>query len=991
MSRKLFNGLALLVVVIVATVFLATGALAQAAGPAYYISPTGSDQALCTELAPCLTIPRAAALCTGECTIYLRSGVYYPRQEWQIAGKTGLTITAYPADIAQGYERPVVDATYAALGALDNILQISNSHTITVSHIEFRNSSGRGISSSGTSSHVTFDRVWVYKIGERCVGLVGSYITLNSSHVFDCAMNWADFTGGGGWPAAVSSWWKSGTSVPSDHIAIVDTLIQRVHGEGLIFYNVDFGSALRVTILEAKSVAAYIDNGTQITIDDLTVNVQDPDYRKNGGRYAHCVQFGSEAQVRAVTAITISNGTFSGCDTGVDFFCYLPATCGYGDVHIYNNRINARTCDICIDRAQVVSGQNVVSNNTLEGKLTLAQSGQWRVDNNAFVVFQLTETPTPTATPTYSSTAAPTATPTPAAGAVRFAVIGDFGHEESGAADDVAALVDSWGVDFIITTGDNTYYISGQHDRGSGQFYHDWIHPYTGGYGAGSPTGANRFFPTLGNHDWDAGISSWYAFFTLPGNERYYTFTSGPVEFFMLDSDSREPDGNTSNSPQAVWLQNALAASTAPWQVVAFHHPPFTSGNSHGGSPTRDWPYAAWGADAVFSGHEHLYERLTRYGIPYFVNGFGGRSLYGFALTPVAGSQVRFNADYGAQLVEADQTSMRFRAITRAGVLVDDYTIQTGPTATPGPPTATPTPTITPFPSSTPTPSAVPSAGIFTDGFESGNLAAWAQAVGGADLSAQASAALAGSFGLRATINDVTGLYVRDNSPANESRYRAEFLFDPNSLAMAISDTHLIFQVNTPTASVVQLSLQYSATGYRITTQVKDGAGLWQSLAAQPISDAPHLIEIDWQAGANGSLALSIDGELKETKAGLANSAHRVDWVRLGPFYGIDAGTSGAEYFDAFESDRGQTAATPTPTPTWTPTSTPSATSSPSASPSPSDTPSSTPSETAPATATATETSTPTLTPTATPVWVMECPGQVVVIGQTVYCFGGAP
>ena len=39
---------------------------------------------------------------------------------------------------------------------------------------------------------------------------------------------------------------------------------------------------------------------------------------------------------------------------------------------------------------------------------------------------------------------------------IRFAVIGDFGdagsHEE-----DVANLLDSWNVDFIITVGDNNY------------------------------------------------------------------------------------------------------------------------------------------------------------------------------------------------------------------------------------------------------------------------------------------------------------------------------------------------------------------------------------------------------------------------------------------------------------------------------------------------------------------------------------------------------
>ena len=38
------------------------------------------------------------------------------------------------------------------------------------------------------------------------------------------------------------------------------------------------------------------------------------------------------------------------------------------------------------------------------------------------------------------------------------------------------------------------------------------------------------------------------------------------------------------------------------------------------------WPFAAWGADAVLSGHAHAYERIERDGIVYFVNGLGGRS-----------------------------------------------------------------------------------------------------------------------------------------------------------------------------------------------------------------------------------------------------------------------------------------------------------------------------------------------------------------------------
>ena len=41
-----------------------------------------------------------------------------------------------------------------------------------------------------------------------------------------------------------------------------------------------------------------------------------------------------------------------------------------------------------------------------------------------------------------------------------------------------------------------------------------------------------RFFPNIGNHDYDAGIQGYFDYFDLPGNERYYTYRHGPIEFF---------------------------------------------------------------------------------------------------------------------------------------------------------------------------------------------------------------------------------------------------------------------------------------------------------------------------------------------------------------------------------------------------------------------------------------------------------------------------
>jgi tartrate-resistant acid phosphatase type 5 len=88
---------------------------------------------------------------------------------------------------------------------------------------------------------------------------------------------------------------------------------------------------------------------------------------------------------------------------------------------------------------------------------------------------------------------------------------------------------------------------------------------------------------------------------------------------------------------QATWLRDRLSASTATWKIVYMHHPSFSSGQ-HGSSRALQWPYKEWGATAVLAGHDHTYERTLRDGLPYFVNGLGGRSKYVFKET-VAGSQ----------------------------------------------------------------------------------------------------------------------------------------------------------------------------------------------------------------------------------------------------------------------------------------------------------------------------------------------------------------
>ncbi|HSJ44141.1 MAG TPA: Ig-like domain-containing protein, partial [Euzebyales bacterium] len=272
--------------------------------------------------------------------------------------------------------------------------------------------------------------------------------------------------------------------------------------------------------------------------------------------------------------------------------------------------------------------------------------------------------------------------------ATRFGIIGDFGNASSNEAA-VASMLDGLSPEFIVTVGDNSY--GGSHDTNVGQFYSNYIGNYQGGHGAGSAT--NRFFPALGDEDIETGggLSGYLSYYTLPGdgipapansgNERYYDFVRGPVHFFVINTHRTEPDGRRAGSVQQDWLKAGLAASTTPWQVVVVHYPPYSSKRSD--SDSR-WPYEAWGADAVLSGHRHVYERLQVGGIPYIVNGLGGVSRSSTPSSFLPESRFFYNADYGAMTAAACTAGITFEFRSMRDGVVDTHTIGSACQATGG-------------------------------------------------------------------------------------------------------------------------------------------------------------------------------------------------------------------------------------------------------------------------------------------------------------------
>ncbi len=148
----------------------------------------------------------------------------------------------------------------------------------------------------------------------------------------------------------------------------------------------------------------------------------------------------------------------------------------------------------------------------------------------------------------------------------------------------------------------------------------------------------NVMFPSIGNHDRQGRgrtADNYRKYFSLPENspdpERYYAFTYGNSRFLILDSNSY----SFALTDQTAWIERQLEEARLDPGIghifVSMHHPPFSVALHGGQAELRNaWTplFERYRVDAVFSGHDHCYERAERNGVHYIVSGGGGAPLY---------------------------------------------------------------------------------------------------------------------------------------------------------------------------------------------------------------------------------------------------------------------------------------------------------------------------------------------------------------------------
>lgn len=248
---------------------------------------------------------------------------------------------------------------------------------------------------------------------------------------------------------------------------------------------------------------------------------------------------------------------------------------------------------------------------------------------------------------------------------VKFAVIGDSGTGDShqmAVAKALAAARDKFPFSFVVMLGDNVYGTDS-----SRAFEKKFEIPY-------KPLldGGVKFYASLGNHD-DPN-QRLYKPFNMNG-ERYYTFKpeKSSVRFFALDS-------NYIDEKQLAWLDKELAASGSDWKICFFHHPLYSSGETHGSADTQrerlEPLFLKHGVNLVLSGHEHFYERIKpQKGVAYFTLGSSAKLRRGDLLKSDL-TEKGWDQGYAFMLMEISGDELFFQTLSETGQTIDSGSVR---------------------------------------------------------------------------------------------------------------------------------------------------------------------------------------------------------------------------------------------------------------------------------------------------------------------------
>lgn len=203
-----------------------------------------------------------------------------------------------------------------------------------------------------------------------------------------------------------------------------------------------------------------------------------------------------------------------------------------------------------------------------------------------------------------------------------------------------------------------------------------------------------------GNHE---GVHSNYTYqkiFTLPDDaprrlsgEEFYAFDFGNLRFLMLDSSFLTQERKTAMGMKKWkaeekrvedWIWREAKTCDKPWLTAVIHHPVY---GMHDGDTVSPQIRKLWepilqtgGVKAVFSGHQHLYQR-TKYirGVTYLMGNSGRRESCFFDGNNLPEyTQQIYDKGPNYQIVEASSKRLKITSYNQKGLVIDETVLGKG-------------------------------------------------------------------------------------------------------------------------------------------------------------------------------------------------------------------------------------------------------------------------------------------------------------------------
>ena len=168
----------------------------------------------------------------------------------------------------------------------------------------------------------------------------------------------------------------------------------------------------------------------------------------------------------------------------------------------------------------------------------------------------------------------------------------------------------------------------------------------------------------------------------------YYIDYQG-VRFISLDS-------NNAKESQVEWLKKVLESNTNIWTIVTFHHPMFSPGSDRDNPEIRKlWKpiLDEFKVDLILSGHDHTYARTGQIASKKIMNipegyekaydpkigtvnvvSVSGPKMYKITKGAFAKRMAEDTQLY--QIIDVNQSRLRFRAFKATGELYDEFSLK---------------------------------------------------------------------------------------------------------------------------------------------------------------------------------------------------------------------------------------------------------------------------------------------------------------------------